>query len=156
MHQELPRTQVEDVRVIPAVPVAILKVPHEESIEVGRARRHGYRLLLHTLHCALLLALQAPYKLTTWEIELSESSDQSIREVLTYQKSEANQEFSKFVRRNYYNWINRRDEQSPVMSHITICLNRVRPYATRSCAPLPVLRRPVDLCRHYAGPPHLA
>ena len=30
-------------------------------------------------------------KLTTWEIELSESSDQSIREVLTYQKSEANQ-----------------------------------------------------------------
>lgn len=62
-------------------------------------------------------------KLTTWEIELSESSDQSIREVLTYQKSEANQEFSKFVRRNYYNWINRRDEQSPVMSHMLMRTN---------------------------------
>ncbi len=62
-------------------------------------------------------------KLTTWEIELSESNDQSIHEVLTYQKSEANQEFSKFVRRNYYNWINRRDEQSPVMSHMLMRSN---------------------------------
>ena len=38
---------------------------------------------------------------------------------MAYQKSEANQEFSKFVRRNYYNWINKKvdDEQIPVMSH---------------------------------------
>ena len=56
-------------------------------------------------------------RLTSWEIELESSTDRSIREVLTYQKSEANQEFSKFVRRNYYDWINRRTEQSPVMSH---------------------------------------
>ena len=47
-------------------------------------------------------------KITGWEIDLSESTDQSIKEVLTYQKSEANQEFCKFVRRNYYNWINKR------------------------------------------------
>jgi hypothetical protein len=58
-------------------------------------------------------------KITNWEIELSASSDRSIKEVLAYQKSEANQEFSKFVRRNYYNWINKKvdDEQIPVMSH---------------------------------------
>ena len=41
-------------------------------------------------------------KLTNWEVELSESTDQGIKEVLTYQKTEANQEFCKFVRRNYY------------------------------------------------------
>ena len=56
-------------------------------------------------------------KLTAWEIELGESTDESIKEVLTYQKSEANQEFCKFVRRNYYNWINRRADDTPVMSH---------------------------------------
>ena len=58
-------------------------------------------------------------KLVGWEIELSQSSDRSIGEVLSYQKNEANQEFSKYVRRNYYNWINKRvdDEEIPVMSH---------------------------------------
>ncbi len=56
-------------------------------------------------------------KLTAWEIELSDSSDRSIKEVLDYQKKEANQEFCKFVRRNYYNWINKRSDDSPMMSH---------------------------------------
>ena len=58
-------------------------------------------------------------KLTNWEVELSESTDQSIKEILSYQKGEANQEFCKFVRRNYYNWINKRveDDEIPVMSH---------------------------------------
>ena len=32
-------------------------------------------------------------KLANWEIELGESTDQSIKEVLAYQKTEANQEF---------------------------------------------------------------
>ncbi len=56
-------------------------------------------------------------RLTSWEIELESSTDHGIKEILTYQKNEANQEFSKFVRRNYYNWINRRTEEIPVMSH---------------------------------------
>ena len=56
-------------------------------------------------------------KLANWEIELGESTDQSIKEVLAYQKTEANQEFCKFVRRNYYNWINKRADDTPVMSH---------------------------------------
>ena len=69
-------------------------------------------------------------KLTNWEIDLAESSDQSIREVLQYQKSEANQEFCKFVRRNYYNWINKRvdEEEIPVMSH-TLMRKNVFPVA---------------------------
>lgn len=56
-------------------------------------------------------------RLTAWEIELEGSTDPSIKEVLAYQKNEANQAFSKFVRRNYYNWINRRAEDTPTMSH---------------------------------------
>ncbi len=67
-------------------------------------------------------------KIVGWEIELAASSDKSIREVLSYQKNEANQEFSKFVRRNYYNWINRRvdDEEIPIMSH-TLMRRRIFP-----------------------------
>ena len=65
-------------------------------------------------------------KIVGWEIELAGSLDRSIREVLTYQKNEANQEFSKFVRRNYYDWINRRarEEDIPTMSH-TLMRHRI-------------------------------
>ena len=67
-------------------------------------------------------------KIVGWEIELSSSRDKSIGEVLLYQKNEANQEFSKFVRRNYYNWINQRVEEDeiPVMSH-TLMRRRILP-----------------------------
>ncbi len=56
-------------------------------------------------------------RLTSWEIDLADSSDQGIRDVLTYQKVEARQEFSKFVRRSYQDWINNRDDSTPTMSH---------------------------------------
>ena len=67
-------------------------------------------------------------KIVGWEIELSTSSDHSIREVLSYQKNEANQGFSKFVARNYYDWINRRvsDDEIPTMSH-TLMRRRIFP-----------------------------
>ncbi len=67
-------------------------------------------------------------KITGWEIDLADSADQSIKEVLVYQKSEANQEFSKFVRRNYYNWINKRasEDEIPVMSH-TLMRKKILP-----------------------------
>ena len=70
-------------------------------------------------------------KLTAWEVELAESTDQSIKEVLTYQKSEANQEFCKFVRRNYYNWINKRSDDTPVMSH-TLMRTNIFPVADKN------------------------
>ena len=67
-------------------------------------------------------------RITNWEIELSDSTDQSIKEVIEYQKHEANQEFCKFVRRNYYDWINKRDETTPVMSH-TLMRSKIFPVA---------------------------
>ena len=65
-------------------------------------------------------------KLVGWEIELSQSNDQSIREVLQYQKNEANQAFCRFVCRNYSKWINERDEQTPTMSH-TLMRSKILP-----------------------------
>ena len=65
-------------------------------------------------------------KLVGWEIDLAQSSDPSIREVLQYQKTEANQAFCRFVCRNYQNWINSRDEDTPVMSH-TLMRSKILP-----------------------------
>lgn len=65
-------------------------------------------------------------KLINWEIELSQSSDSSIKEVLQYQKNEANQAFCRFVRQNYQRWINSRDGDTPVMSH-TLMRSKIFP-----------------------------
>ena len=65
-------------------------------------------------------------KIVGWDIELSTSSDANVREILQYQKSEANQEFCRFVRRNYTRWINNRDEDTPVMSH-TLMRSKIFP-----------------------------
>lgn len=65
-------------------------------------------------------------KLISWEIELSQSSDESIKEVLQYQKNEANQAFCRFVCQNYQSWINSRDNDTPVMSH-TLMRSKILP-----------------------------
>ena len=52
-------------------------------------------------------------RLVYWEIQLDQS-DQSMMEVLQMQKNEANQLFSKYVCKNYIDWIN---GDGPIMSH---------------------------------------
>jgi DNA-binding response OmpR family regulator len=69
-------------------------------------------------------------RLTAWEMDLSDTGDQSIREILEYQKNEAGNEFAKFVRRNYKEWINSRDADTPVMSH-TLMRTSIFPVADR-------------------------
>lgn len=56
-------------------------------------------------------------KLVYWEIELSDSNDVSIFEILKQQKTEANLQFSKFYERNYLQWIKMPDTTTPLMSH---------------------------------------
>jgi len=55
-------------------------------------------------------------KLTRWELELEKSSDESMQEVLQFQKSEANQVFSRYVESKYLDWVNGRAKDYPVMS----------------------------------------
>ncbi|MCC8018721.1 MAG: PglZ domain-containing protein [Rikenellaceae bacterium] len=62
-------------------------------------------------------------KLVNWEIELTDSNDEGIKEILSYQKNEANNEYAKFVRKNYSGWINQRDTDTPVMSHTLMKTN---------------------------------
>jgi DNA-binding response OmpR family regulator len=56
-------------------------------------------------------------KLTHWELELERSSDDGIKEVLKMQKDEANQVFSKYIERNYIDWIQGNVKDKPLMSH---------------------------------------
>ena len=56
-------------------------------------------------------------KLVYWELELEKSSDESMYEILTSQKSEANILFSKFVETNYVKMLKATDDTVPVMSH---------------------------------------
>ncbi len=65
-------------------------------------------------------------RLTSWEIELAESGDEAICEVMDYQKVEARQAYSKFICKSYPQWINNRDDDTPVMSH-TLMRDKVFP-----------------------------
>ena len=55
-------------------------------------------------------------QLVFWEIELEKSEDASMYDILTMQKNEANQLFSKFVENNYVNWL-RNPDTAPLLSH---------------------------------------
>ncbi|MDX5320487.1 MAG: PglZ domain-containing protein [Bacteroidota bacterium] len=56
-------------------------------------------------------------KLVYWDLELSTSKDSGMSEVLDAQKTEANHNWSSFIRKNYLDFINNRDPKAPLMSH---------------------------------------
>ena len=64
--------------------------------------------------------------LVRWELELEKSSDQSIKEILASQKNEANTLFTRFIERNYVDWIQGRSNSKPTMSH-TLVRDKVLP-----------------------------
>jgi len=54
-------------------------------------------------------------KIIYWELEL-ENTDSSMNEVLLMQKTEANNLFTRFIRKNYINWL-KSEKDRPLMSH---------------------------------------
>ena len=60
-------------------------------------------------------------KLTFWELEIEKSGEESVEEILSMQKQEANTQFFRFVKENYKNWINGVD--APLLSHNLIQKN---------------------------------
>lgn len=55
-------------------------------------------------------------KLVYWELELDRSGDNTMDEILKMQKDEANNEFSRFIKKNYLNWFEEFDDERPVLS----------------------------------------
>lgn len=56
-------------------------------------------------------------QLVYWEMELQRSNDPGMTEIQTMQRNEANQLFSKFVDRNYVDWLDGNGDV-PLMSHL--------------------------------------
>jgi len=65
-------------------------------------------------------------QLIYWELELEKSGDEGMFDILKMQKSEANSQFSKFVDRNYTDWLTGQTDDTPLMSH-TLFKNKVAP-----------------------------
>jgi CheY-like chemotaxis protein len=60
--------------------------------------------------------VQLYQKLIYWEIELEDVDDSGMFEILTAQKNEANQQFCKFIEKNYPDWFDGH-ESNPTLSH---------------------------------------
>lgn len=64
-------------------------------------------------------------RLVYWEIQLEEIEDSGMFEILESQKQEANNQFFKFISKNYQSWFEK-DAEPPVMSH-TLFKKKVLP-----------------------------
>ncbi len=64
-------------------------------------------------------------RLVYWELELEDTSEMGMTEILESQKMEANTEFGKFIEKNYQSWFEANTE-APTMSH-TLFRNKIVP-----------------------------
>lgn len=63
-------------------------------------------------------------KLTHWELLLENTNDSNMLNILQNQKSEANQQFAKFVEKNYHDWLHQK--KAPILSH-NVFIEKVSP-----------------------------
>jgi CheY-like chemotaxis protein len=82
-------------------------------------------------------------KLIFWELELEKSKDSGMAEVLQMQKTEANQQFFKFIESNYLSWLNAGKEKAPLLSH-TLFKYKIAPHLDKE---LPVFMILIDNLR---------
>jgi CheY-like chemotaxis protein len=69
-------------------------------------------------------------KLTYWSMELQNSNDEGMSEIFKTQRSEANEQFTKFIKNNYLGWL-KNTGTAPVMSH-TVFKQRIAPVIKES------------------------
>jgi len=84
-------------------------------------------------------------KLVYWELELEESSGDGMYEILTSQKSEANNLFSRFVERNYTSWLKNPEQNAPILSHQ---LMKKKVFPVMDASPDPVFMLLIDNLRY--------
>ena len=56
-------------------------------------------------------------KIINWELKVDANEATGVTDILSQQKQQANTEFSKFVVKNYFDWVDKNKEVGPVMSH---------------------------------------
>lgn len=65
-------------------------------------------------------------KIIYWELELQNSTDNSMKEILKMQKNEANHLFVKFIETNYIGWLSGKNPGKPIMSQ-TVFREKILP-----------------------------
>lgn len=55
-----------------------------------------------------------------WELEMDKLQDKSMYDVLRMQKSDASNQFFKFIEKNYISWLNGKNADPPLMSHMLV------------------------------------
>ncbi len=120
-------SKIADYIIKPVNPMQVLlsikKNVHREEL-VAQQSTEDYRLEFGKISASIATAnnfndwIAIYKKLVNWEMELSQSSDRSVIEILQYQKSEADNEFSKFIKRNYEAWFDEKSgNDKPLLSH---------------------------------------
>lgn len=56
-------------------------------------------------------------KLVYWEVAMTKSDSPEMQDVFNTQKAEANNEFFKFISKNYIDWIKNKPADAPILSH---------------------------------------
>jgi DNA-binding response OmpR family regulator len=84
-------------------------------------------------------------KLVFWELEIDETENKSMADVINMQKDEANSNFAKFIMDNYEDWINKESDDAPLMSHQ---LFRERVFPTMKATERPVYFVLIDNLRY--------
>lgn len=70
-------------------------------------------------------------KLVYWELEMQKSDSPEMREILATQKQEANNEFFKFISKQYVRWVSPKSDDGPIMSH-TLMQFKVLPHLEKN------------------------
>ncbi len=73
-------------------------------------------------------------KIVFWELELENSSDKGMYDILKMQKAEANSQFGKFIENNYIDWLKNPDT-APLLSH-HLLRKKVLPVVDNSDVPV--------------------
>jgi DNA-binding response OmpR family regulator len=61
--------------------------------------------------------IEAYKKIIFWELEIDRTENKSMGDVIDMQKTEANQNFCKFIKKNYETWLNDANASRPLLSH---------------------------------------
>lgn len=56
-------------------------------------------------------------KLVYWEMQINQTENRSMQEVLEAQKSEADGNFARFIKKEYIRWMEERNAEKPLLSH---------------------------------------
>ena len=80
-------------------------------------------------------------ELISWELKLSDIDENTMSEILNNQKSEANRLFSKFIEKNYQQWL--KGDSGPTLSH-----NLIKNYLISEINGSPVLFLVIDNLRY--------